>query len=72
MIPAGPIHDVGEVFADPQIVARGMRIDPEGVPGVKSPIRFADAGLSLDRASPALGEHTDAILAEIGMTPSGD
>ncbi|MAL08299.1 MAG: CoA transferase [Maricaulis sp.] len=72
VIPAGPIHDVGEVFADPQIVARGMRIDPEGVPGVKSPIRFADAGLSLDRASPALGEHTDAILAEIGMTPSGD
>jgi crotonobetainyl-CoA:carnitine CoA-transferase CaiB-like acyl-CoA transferase len=37
-IPAGPINDVAEVFADPQVVARGMRIDPGGVPGVASPI----------------------------------
>ena len=68
VIPAGPIHDVGEVFADPQIIARGMRIDPEGVPGVRTPIAFANAGLSLGKASPAHGEHTDEILAEIGMT----
>ena len=47
-----------------------MRIDPEGVPGVRTPIAFANAGLSLDRASPAQGEHTDEILAEIGMTES--
>ena len=53
-VPAGPINDMAEVFADPQVQARGMRIDPEGVPGVRSPFRFSDAGLSLDRASPKL------------------
>src|SRR4051812_32627639 len=37
-IPAGPVNDVGQVFADPQVVARGMRIDPGGIPGVASPI----------------------------------
>lgn len=37
-IPAGPINDIAEVFADPQVVARGMRIDPGGVPGIASPI----------------------------------
>ncbi len=37
-IPAGPINDLARVFADPQVIARGMRIDPGGVPGVASPI----------------------------------
>lgn len=37
-IPAGPINDVGQVFADPQVVARGLRIDVDGMPGVASPI----------------------------------
>ncbi|TBX18681.1 CaiB/BaiF CoA transferase family protein [Nioella sediminis] len=53
-VPAGPINDMAEVFADPQVQARGMRIDPEGVPGVRSPFRFSDAELKLDRASPKL------------------
>ncbi|MEN0653776.1 MULTISPECIES: CaiB/BaiF CoA transferase family protein [Hyphobacterium] len=70
VIPAGPIHDVGEVFSDPQTVARGMRIDPEGVPGVRSPLKFSESGLKLDRASPSHGEHTDEILASIGMKPA--
>ncbi|WP_417720426.1 CaiB/BaiF CoA transferase family protein [Salipiger sp.] len=55
-IPAGPINDLAEVMADPQIVARGMQIAPDGVPGVRSPFRFSDAELSLGRASPKLGE----------------
>ncbi|HWL55304.1 MAG TPA: CaiB/BaiF CoA-transferase family protein [Paracoccus sp. (in: a-proteobacteria)] len=55
-VPAGPINDMADVFADPQIVARGLRIEPEGVPGVRLPIRFSEAELSLDRASPRLGE----------------
>lgn len=55
-IPAGPINDMADVFADPQVIARGLRIDPEGVPGVRLPITFSDAVLSLDRASPALGQ----------------
>ena len=53
-VPAGPINDMAEVFADPQVQARGMQISPEGVPGVRSPFRFSDADLVLDRASPKL------------------
>ncbi len=55
-VPAGPINDMAEVFADPQVVARGMRLDLDGVPSVRSPIRFSEARLSLDRPSPALGQ----------------
>jgi len=51
-IPAGPINDVAEVFADPQVIARGMRIDPEGVPGVASPIVIDGKRQIADRASP--------------------
>lgn len=61
-IPAGPINDLEEVFADPQIVARRMQIAPEGVPGVRSPMRFSGAELVLDRAAPRLGQHTAQVL----------
>ncbi len=60
-VPAGPINDMGEVFADPQIVARGMRIDPDGVPGVRSPFSFSGARLALDLPSPKLGEHDGEV-----------
>lgn len=53
-VPAGPINDMGEVFADPQVQARGMQISPDGVPGVRSPFKFSDAELVLDHASPKL------------------
>lgn len=55
-VPAGPINDMADVFADPQIIARGLQIAPEGVPGLRTPIVFSDAELSLDRASPRLGQ----------------
>jgi crotonobetainyl-CoA:carnitine CoA-transferase CaiB-like acyl-CoA transferase len=55
-VPAGPINNMDEVYADPQVIARGMRIDPDGVPGVRTPIRFSDAELWLGSASPKLGE----------------
>jgi crotonobetainyl-CoA:carnitine CoA-transferase CaiB-like acyl-CoA transferase len=58
-VPAGPINTVAEAFADPQVVHRGMAlsIPREGgapVPGVRTPIRFSDADLVLDRPAPAL------------------
>ncbi|MEZ5776884.1 MAG: CaiB/BaiF CoA-transferase family protein [Paracoccaceae bacterium] len=56
-VPAGPINDLAEVFADPQIAHRGMLIQPDGVPGVRSPFTFSGAELSLDRPAPKLGEH---------------
>jgi crotonobetainyl-CoA:carnitine CoA-transferase CaiB-like acyl-CoA transferase len=58
-VPAGPINDLAEVFADPQVVARGMRIDPDGVPGVRSPFTFSGAELALDRPAPKLGQDGD-------------
>lgn len=57
-VPAGPINKLDEVFADPQVLARGMRVDLGGMPGVRSPFTFSDAELALDRPSPMLGEDT--------------
>jgi crotonobetainyl-CoA:carnitine CoA-transferase CaiB-like acyl-CoA transferase len=59
-VPAGPINTVADVFADSQVLHRGMRIEPGGVPGVRTPIRFGESSLSLDRPAPTLGEHQDA------------
>lgn len=58
-VPAGPINTVPEALADPQIQARGMvrmfeRDGADPVPGLRTPIRFSDAELALDRASPRL------------------
>lgn len=55
-IPAGPINTIDEVFADPQTQARGMRIDLDGMPGVRSPFVFSDAELALNKPSPPKGE----------------
>ena len=55
-VPAGPINDLAEVMADPQVRARGMQIELDGVPGIRTPIRFSDAELALDRPAPKLGE----------------
>lgn len=68
-VPAGPINDLAEVFADPQVVARRLKIAPDGVPGVRTPISFSDAALVLDRASPRLGEG-QGILAALPASPS--
>jgi crotonobetainyl-CoA:carnitine CoA-transferase CaiB-like acyl-CoA transferase len=54
-VPAGPINNVAEVFADPQVTARGLRLDLDGVPGVASPIVIDGRRQVSDRASPALG-----------------
>lgn len=55
-VPAGPINDLAEVMADPQVVARGMQIELGGVPGIRAPIKFSDAELALHRPAPKLGE----------------
>lgn len=61
-VPAGPINDLAEVFADPQVIARGMQIAPEGIKGVRSPMVFSDAELALNRTAPRLGQHQDEVL----------
>ncbi len=57
VVPAGPINTVADVFDDVQFQARGMQINPDGVPGVRTPITFSDAKLNLERRAPKLGEH---------------
>lgn len=74
-VPAGPINTVEQVFADPQVVARGMRLDlpaPEAeggtVPGIRNPIRLSGTPLVQDRPSPRLGADTDAVLGALGLS----
>ncbi|WP_284123684.1 CaiB/BaiF CoA transferase family protein [Parerythrobacter aestuarii] len=55
-VPAGPINRLDEVFADPQVRARGMQVELNGMLGVRSPFTFSDAELALDTPSPTLGQ----------------
>jgi crotonobetainyl-CoA:carnitine CoA-transferase CaiB-like acyl-CoA transferase len=55
-VPAGPINDLKAVFDDPQVIARGLQIAPNGIPGVRSPMSFSDADLSIGRTAPRLGQ----------------
>jgi len=64
-VPAGPINDLKEVFDDPQVIYRGLRVEVEGIPTVRAPFRFSDADLPLERASPKLGEQGDEIRASL-------
>ncbi len=64
-VPAGPINSVADVFADPQFLFRRMRIEPEGISGIRTPIRFSDSELELGRGAPVLGAHTAEILSEL-------
>jgi len=53
-VPAGPINDIAATFDDRQVAARGLKIAPEGVPGVRGPWRFSEAELALDKSAPVL------------------
>ncbi len=59
-IPAGPINELNEVFDDPQVKARGLQMDLDGMPSVRSPFTFSDAELSTGVASPAKGQDDPA------------
>jgi formyl-CoA transferase len=74
-VPCGPINDIGQAFADPHVVARGLRLDlPRhagdgiaSVAGVASPLRLSEHPPVLRNAPPALGQHTDEVLRELGL-----
>jgi crotonobetainyl-CoA:carnitine CoA-transferase CaiB-like acyl-CoA transferase len=76
-VPCGAVNAIDEVFAEPQVRHRGMRVDVKDrnaasglVPVVRSPLRFEDAALDIEQGPPALGEHTDEILTELGLDRS--
>ena len=69
-VPCGPINDLAQVFADPQIQARGLRLDMSNsmgstTPQVASPLRLSATPVSYRLAPPLLGEHTDALLQRL-------
>ena len=55
-VPVGPINSVADALAEPQVIARGLQIAPEGIPGLRTPIAFSRSALVLDRAAPMLGQ----------------
>ncbi|HUG22359.1 CaiB/BaiF CoA transferase family protein [Piscinibacter sp.] len=68
-VPCGPINRLDEVFSDPQVLARGMRIEmphPQAgrVPLVANPIRFSASPVTYRHAPPSLGQHTDEVLTQ--------
>ncbi len=60
-VPGGPINTVAEALAEPQVEARGMKIAPEGLAGLRTPIAFSRSPLVLDKAGPLLGNGTWAF-----------
>src|ERR1041384_1357208 len=72
-VPNGPINDVAQVFQEPQVKARGVRIELKHraggeLPLVASPMRFSATPLEYRRAPPLLGEHTDEVLRALGKS----
>jgi len=72
-VPAGPINDLDQVFNDPQVAHRGMKLAIKSkaakagtIPGVRTPIVIDGWRAASERPSPLLGEHTAEILREIG------
>jgi crotonobetainyl-CoA:carnitine CoA-transferase CaiB-like acyl-CoA transferase len=69
-VPNGPINDIAQVFAEPQVQARGVRIDAEHpvagrLPMVASPMRFSATPLEHETPPPLLGQHTEEILTKV-------
>ncbi|MFL6672639.1 MAG: CaiB/BaiF CoA transferase family protein [Massilia sp.] len=69
-VPCGPINDVGEVFDNPQVKARGIAIDlPHPAAGkvrlVRSPMKMSATPATSDKAPPLLGQHTDEVLRDV-------
>lgn len=73
-VPCGPINDLQQVFADPQVQARGLRLElPNALgsrtPQVASPLRLSATPVAYRSAPPLLGQHTDSLLQRLlGMS----
>ena len=78
-VPCGAINDIGQAFADAQVQARGLKLNQplapatidttaiESIASVASPLRLSGTPTVLHRAPPMLGEHTDEVLAGLGL-----
>jgi crotonobetainyl-CoA:carnitine CoA-transferase CaiB-like acyl-CoA transferase len=80
-VPCGPINTIGEAFADAQVQSRGLWVNQpltqsakdqtaiDSIASVASPLRLMQTPPVLNRAPPALGEHTQEVLAGLGLDP---
>jgi formyl-CoA transferase len=74
-VPCGPINHIGEAFEDPQVKARGIALTQprnagDGIAAIRttaSPMRLSDTPVVTRHAPPALGQHTDEVLRELGL-----
>ena len=69
-VPCGPINNLDQVFQNPQVQARGLRVDipredTGPIPLVGSPIKFSATPIRYELPPPRLGEHTDSVLREL-------
>ncbi|MEM9716903.1 MAG: CaiB/BaiF CoA-transferase family protein [Pseudomonadota bacterium] len=64
-VPISPINDMDEVFANPQLIARGLRTDLDGYPSVRLPIVMSDSDIGATNAAPDLGADTEAVLSAL-------
>jgi crotonobetainyl-CoA:carnitine CoA-transferase CaiB-like acyl-CoA transferase len=72
-VPAGPINNIDQVFKDPQVIHRGMKLELKSddaaagfIPGVRTPIVIDGKPMASPNTAPKLGQHTQEVLKEIG------
>ncbi|WP_321932154.1 CaiB/BaiF CoA transferase family protein [Paraburkholderia guartelaensis] len=69
-VPCGPVNNIAQTFAHPQVLYRGMRVDlphplSGSVPTVANPIRMSDSPIQYRSAPPTLGQHTNEVLSSL-------
>jgi len=69
-VPACPINNIAQVFEDPQVVARGMKLELDHptagkVPGIANPLKFSETEIEYQKAPPIIGEDTDDVLTRV-------
>ena len=72
-VPAGPINDLADVYADPQVLARDMVVELEHptagrIRNIGVPVKLSDTPGAIRRPAPMLGQHTDEVLSEHGYS----
>jgi len=72
-VPNGPINNIAQVYAEPQVKARNVRVELTNASGVKvplvaSPMRFSETPVEYRLAPPALGQHTEEVLRGLGKS----